>query len=401
MRGNAHPCKDRAAPYEWPFMWEARPLNQPPPSTARRGLNVKPITLLESRKKDLGLDLSDEDLRKMYTAMVRTRKMDDKLNLLQRQGRIGFYLACTGQEAIGVGSAYAMEEDDWFFPHYRDQSIPLLKGIPMQDMVHQCFGNAMDNTKGRQMPVHYSFRSINYYSISSPLGVQIIQAAGAAYAMKYRGTTQVATTYFGDGTSSEGDFHSGMNFAAVTKSPCVFMLENNQYAISVPISKQTGNPNFVDKAIGYGMPGVQVDGNDVLAMYQATKEAIDRARRGEGPTLIEAVTFRMAAHSTSDDPSRYVSEEEYAHWKAKDPIMRFEKYLLKNKIIDEEFITTTAKDAEKEVADAIKGAESVTWHPEADTMFDDIYADLPPMLQEQFKRMQADVAEHGVPGGHH
>ncbi len=362
---------------------------------------MKPTTLLESRKKDLGLDLSHEDLRKMYTTMVRTRKMDDKLNLLQRQGRIGFYLACTGQEAIGVGSAYAMEQDDWFFPHYRDQSIPLLKGIPMEKMTHQCFGNAQDNTKGRQMPVHYSFREINYYSVSSPLAVQIIQAAGAAYAMKYRGTKQVAMTYFGDGSSSEGDFHSGMNFAAVTKSPCIFMLENNQWAISVPTRLQSGNTNFVDKAVGYGMPGVQVDGNDVLAMYQVTKEAIDRARRGEGPTLIEAVTFRMAAHSTSDDPSRYVSEEVFAEWKAKDPILRFEKYLLRNAVIDEAFIDQTAKDAVAEVEAAIKAAESVQWHPEADTMFDDVYADLPPLMQEQLEKMRADVEENGVPGGHH
>ncbi len=361
---------------------------------------MKPITLLESRKKDLGLDLSDEDLRKMYTAMVRTRKMDDKLVLLQRQGRIGFYLACTGQEAIGIGSAYAMEQDDWFFPHYRDQSIPLLKGIPMGDLVHQCFGNAADNVKGRQMPVHYSFRDINYYSISSPLGVQIIQAAGAAYGMKIKGTKQVATVYFGDGSSSEGDFHSGMNFAAVTKSPCIFMLENNQWAISVPVERQTANTNFYEKAAGYGMPGVRVDGNDVLAMYQATKEAIDRARRGEGPTLIEAVTMRMAAHSTSDDPSKYVPEDMYAEWKGKDPILRFEKFLLKGGLIDDDFIATTAKEAEAEVAAALKAAESVQWHPEADTLFDDVYAALPAHLLEQREKMRKDVDEHGVPGGH-
>ncbi len=361
----------------------------------------KPMTILESRKQDLGLDLSDDDLRKMYTTMVRTRKMDDKLNLLQRQGRIGFYLACTGQEAIGVGSAYAMEQDDWFFPHYRDQSIPLLKGIEMERMVHQCFGNAVDNTKGRQMPVHYSFREINYYSISSPLGVQIIQAAGAAYAMKYKQTGQVAMTYFGDGTASEGDFHSGMNFAAVTKSPCIFMLENNQWAISVPLEKQHGNTNLFEKGPSYGMPGVRVDGNDVLAMYQATKEAIDRARRGEGPTLIEAVTYRRAAHSTSDDPTRYCPPEELAEAEKKDPIMRFEKYLKKRDLIDDDFIAKTAKDAEKEVADAIKAAEAETWHPEADTLFEDVYADLPPLMQEQLERMRRDVDENGIPGGHH
>ncbi len=362
---------------------------------------TRPLTLLESRKKDLGLDLSEEDLRRLYTTMVRTRKMDDKLVLLQRQGRIGFYLACTGQEATHVGAAFALEQDDWVFAHYRDQGIPLLKGIEMERMVHQCFGNVRDNTKGRQMPVHYSFKEINFVSISSPLAVQIIQAAGTAYAMKVKGRKDVVLTSFGDGSSSEGDFHSGMNFAAVRKAPCIFLLENNQYAISVPLDHQTASDGFAVKAEGYGMPGVQVDGNDVLAMYQAVKEAVDRARRGEGPTLIEAVSFRMAAHSTSDDPSRYVPEEEYAEWKAKDPILRFEKYLLKQGVIDEDFIQSTAKAAEGEVDAAVKAAEAEQWHPEADTLFDDVYAELPPHLLEQRERMRRDVEENGMPGGHH
>lgn len=360
----------------------------------------KPLSLLESRKQDLGLDLSDDDLRKMYTTMVRTRKMDEKFVLLQRQGRIGFYLACLGQEATHIGAAYAMEDDDWFFPHYRDQGIPLLKGIPMVKMAHQCFGNVEDNTKGRQMPVHYSFRDINYYSISSPLGVQIIQAAGAAYAQKQQGTKQVSMVFFGDGTSSEGDFHSGMNFAAVQKAPCIFMLENNQWAISVPSSKQSASESYAIKAKAYGMPGVQVDGNDVLAVYQVTKEAIERARAGEGPTLIEAVSYRRAAHSTSDDPSRYCPPEELAEWEKKDPVHRFEKYLKKKGIIDDNFIQAVATEAEKEVSDAIKAAESVQWHPEADTMFDDVFADLPPHLIEQREQMRADIEENGMPEGH-
>ncbi len=360
----------------------------------------KPLTLLESRKKDLGLDLSAEDLRKMYTTMVRTRKMDEKFVILQRQGRIGFYLACLGQEATHIGAAYAMEEDDWFFPHYRDQGIPLLKGIPMEKMAHQCFGNVNDNTKGRQMPVHYSFRDINYYSISSPLGVQIIQAAGAAYGQKQRGTKQVSMVFFGDGTSSEGDFHSGMNFAAVTKSPCIFMLENNQWAISVPTSKQSASESFAIKAKAYGMPGVQVDGNDVLAVYQVTKEAIERARAGEGPTLIEAVSYRRSAHSTSDDPTRYVPDEELEAWVKKDPVHRFEKYLLREGVIDKDFIATTATEAEAEVSAAIKAAEQAQWHPDADTLFDDVFAELPPHLLEQREKMRADLAEHGMPEGH-
>lgn len=361
---------------------------------------MKPLTLLESRKKDLGLDLSKDDLLKLYTTMIRVRKMDEKLVLLQRQGRIGFYLACRGQEATAIGAAFAMEADDWFFAHYRDQGIPLLKGVSMEAMVHQCFGNASDNSKGRQMPVHYTFKDINYFSVSSPLGVQIIQAAGAAYAMKQQGTQNVVMTNFGDGTSSEGDFHSGMNFAAVTKSPCIFVLENNQWAISVPTSKQSASETFADKAVAYGMPGVRVDGNDVLAMYQVTKEAIDRARRGEGPTLIEAVSFRMSAHSTSDDPSRYVPEEEFKAWEKKDPVLRFEKYLKGLGHIDQEFMDKTAADAEKEVAEALKAAEGVQWHPEADTLFDDVYAELPDHLLEQREQMRRELDEHGMPEGH-
>ncbi len=361
---------------------------------------TKPLMLLESRKKDLGLDLSDDDLVKMYVTMVRTRKFDDKFILLQRQGRIGFYLAATGQESGHVGAAYALEDDDWIVPHYRDQGIPLLKGITMEAMAHQCFGNAQDNTKGRQMPVHYSFRDINFYSISSPLGVQIIQAAGMAWAQKYRGTKQVSMVFFGDGSSSEGDFHSGMNFAAVQKAPCIFILENNQWAISVPTAKQSASETFADKAVAYGMPGIRVDGNDVLAVYKACKDAVDHARAGKGPTLIELVTYRRAAHSTSDDPSRYCPPEELAEWEKKDPITRFEKYLLKKEIIDEDFIAKTAKDAEAEVTAAIKAAEKAQWNPDPDTLFEDVFAETHPALEEQRAQMHREIDEYGMPEGH-
>ncbi len=360
----------------------------------------KPLTLLESRKKDLGLDLSDSDLRDLYQTMVRIRVLDEKLVLKQRQGRIGFYLTCLGQEACHIGAAFALEPEDWIFPHYRDGGIPLLRGITMQQMVHQVYGNSEDVTKGRQMPVHYSFKDINFFSISSPLGTQIVQAAGAAYGMKVKGTNQVAMTSFGDGSSSEIDFHSGMNMAAVTKSPCIFLLENNQWAISVPTSKQSASETYAIKADAYGMPGVQVDGNDVLAVYAATKEAVERARRGEGPTLIEAVTFRMGAHSTSDDPSRYCPPEEFEAWAKKDPVDRFEKYLLKQKIADKEWFASVRKEAEEEAVAAIANAEKVAAHPPVDSMFDDVYESLPAILDDQREEMRADYEEHGIPGGH-
>jgi pyruvate dehydrogenase E1 component alpha subunit len=381
-------------------MQAAAPLNRLPASLATRPMADKPLTLLESKKKDLDLDLSDTDLRKLYTTMVRVRKMDEKLILLQRQGRIGFYLSCLGQEACHIGAAYALNEDDWIFPHYRNPGTPLLRGVSMLRMVNQCFGNAADEIKGRQMPVHYSFQDINFFSISSPLGTQIVQAAGAAYAMKLKQAKQVAMTSFGDGSSSEIDFHSGMNFAAVTKSPCIFMLENNQWAISVPTSKQSASETYAIKAAAYGMPGIQVDGNDILAVYKVTKEAVDRARRGEGPTLIELVTFRMGAHSTSDDPSRYCPPEQLKTWAEKDPVKRFEAYLLKNKVLTQAEMDRLAKAAEEEVAAAIKEAEANGPHPPVETMFDDVYEEVPELLKPQRDELLKDYKEHGIPGAH-
>jgi TPP-dependent pyruvate/acetoin dehydrogenase alpha subunit len=364
-------------------------------------LDGKPLTILESKKKsDLELDLSEADLRHLYTTMVRVRKMDEKLILLQRQGRIGFYLSCLGQEACHIGAAYALNEDDWIYPHYRNPGTPLLRGVSMLRMVNQCFGNAADEIKGRQMPVHYSFKDINFFSISSPLGTQIVQATGTAYAMKLKGTKQVAMTSFGDGSSSEIDFHSGMNFAAVTKAPCIFMLENNQYAISVPTAKQSASESYAIKAAAYGMPGIQVDGNDILAVYKVTKEAVERARNGEGPTLIELVTFRMGAHSTSDDPSRYCPPELFKEWAAKDPLKRFEAFLLKTKVIDAGVVEKTAAEAVAEVEAAIKGAEKNGPHPDVETMFDDVYEHLPDLLKDQKEQMMRDYKEHGIPGAH-
>jgi pyruvate dehydrogenase E1 component alpha subunit len=371
----------------------------PEKNPGKEASKAAPLSLLESKRKG-DLDLSDADLRNLYTTMVRVRKMDEKLILLQRQGRIGFYLSCLGQEACHIGAAYALNEDDWIFPHYRNPGTPLLRGVSMERMVNQCFGNAADEIKGRQMPVHYSFKDINFFSISSPLGTQIVQAAGAAYAMKMKGSKQVAMTSFGDGSSSEIDFHSGMNFAAVTKAPCIFMLENNGYAISVPLNKQSASETFAVKAAAYGMPGVQVDGNDILAVYKVTKDAVDRARRGEGPTLIELVTFRMAAHSTSDDPSRYCPPELLKEWAAKDPLKRFEAFLAKNKILSQKDMEAIAKSAEEEVAAAIKAAEKNEAMPPPESMFGDVYEEMSEIQKEQLESMMRDFKEHGVPGAH-
>lgn len=385
--------------HEQLFMHPPNLLNNHGGSRHPRPMPDKPLTLLDSKKKS-DLDLSDTDLKKLYTTMVRVRKMDEKLILLQRQGRIGFYLSCLGQEACHIGAAYALNDDDWIFPHYRNPGTPLLRGVSMLRIANQCFGNAADEIKGRQMPVHYSFKDINFFSISSPLGPQIVQAAGAAYAMKLRGTKQVAMTSFGDGSSSEGDFHAGMNMAAVTKAPCIFLLENNGWAISVPNEKQSASESYAIKAAAYGMPGIQVDGNDILAVYKVTQEAVERARSGEGPTLIELVTFRMAAHSTSDDPTRYCPPELFKEWAAKDPLKRFEAYLIKNKVIDQKFADICAADATAEIDDAIRTAEKNGPHPPVETMFDDVYEHVPEHVEAQREQMMRDYKEHGIPGAH-
>jgi pyruvate dehydrogenase E1 component alpha subunit len=343
-------------------------------------------------KRPADLDLSDADLMAMYTHMIRVRVLDQRMTNLQRQGRIGFYLAGTGQEATQIGIAYALEPTDWMFPHYRDPGSALVRGISVQDMVHQCFGNAMDQIKGRQMPVHYSFRDHNYFSISSPLATQVPHAVGAAWAMKIKGDKKVALTSFGDGSSSEGDFHVAMNFAGVYKVPCVFILENNQWAISVPLKFQTASETFAQKAEAYGFEGVRVDGNDVLAVYKATKQAVDKARAGKGPTLIECYTYRMTSHSTSDEATRYQPKEEVAAWKKRDPIVRFEAFLKSLKLLDDKTITKIAEDAEAEVTAAIKIAEAEGLPP-APSIFDDVFEAPTPRLERQRQQLKDEMED--------
>ncbi|MBY0372157.1 thiamine pyrophosphate-dependent dehydrogenase E1 component subunit alpha, partial [bacterium] len=273
--------------------------------------------------------IAKELLLKMYRNMALTRAFDERGMMLQRQGRIGFYVPSFGQEAIQTGTAAALEDQDWVFPSYREPGVFHYRGASMEAMLCNLWGNSGDTAKGRQMPVHYSFPEKRLFSVSSPIATQVIQAVGASIAGKKK--KEVAITYFGDGATSENDFHTGMTFAGVYKAPTIFICTNNQYAISVPLSRQCATPNLVQKAQGYGMPGAAVDGNDVLAVYAAAKEAVERARRGEGPSFIECVTLRMGPHSSSDDPTRYRDEALYQAWKKRDPIERFRQYLTEKK----------------------------------------------------------------------
>lgn len=328
------------------------------------------------------------DLEKLYRTMVQVRLVDERGLMLQRQGRIAFYISSRGEEATHVGSCYALEPQDWIFPQYREPGAAFLRGFPIQRYFDQLFGNADDWTKGRQMPNHYGDPSIHYVQISSPLGTQIPQAAGAAYAAKIKGDPVVALTYFGEGTTSEGDFHMGMNFAAVYKAPCIFFCRNNGYAISTPLRWQTASDGFAVKAVAYGMPGIKVDGNDILAIVVATREARERAMRGEGPTLIEAVTYRRGAHSTSDDPTGYRSREEEEMWDAKCPIRRLRLYLTAKGWWDDAREEALQNELKEQIVAAVKQAESRPM-PETDTLFDDVYEALPWHLQEQREELRA------------
>lgn len=248
------------------------------------------------------LTLADPALLALYRWMVLERLLDERMITLQRQGRIGFYVGSIGEEATVFGTAAAMAPQDWIFPSYREHGAAFLRGLPLATFMCGLFGNAGDAVKGRQMPCHESWAPGHFVSISSPIATQVPQAVGAAWAARIQGHDMVPLCFFGDGSTSANDFHTGLNFAAVQRLPVVFACRNNGWAISVPREAQTASETIAQKAIGYGMRGERVDGNDLLAVYNATRRARARAAAGEGPTLLECVTYRMEGHSTSDDP---------------------------------------------------------------------------------------------------
>jgi 2-oxoisovalerate dehydrogenase E1 component alpha subunit len=332
--------------------------------------------------------LSVELLVGMYRSMVQTRLLDERMINLQRQGRIGFYVPSTGEEASQVGSALAFEEQDWVYPSYRVPGLFLQRGVPIERMVANCFGNDADLCHGRQMPVHYAFKDQNIVSISSPIGTHIVQGTGTAMAQKLKGTSGVTAVMFGDGGTSSNDFHSGMNLAGVTRAPVVFICTNNQWAISVPQEKQTASENFAVKAKAYGMPGVRVDGNDVLAVYKATKDAVDYARAGKGPTLLELVTYRRGPHSSSDDPTRYRGNQA-DQWLDKDPILRFRKYLENQDLWSEVQENALVEELKAGINDSVKVAEKAP-QPTLETLFTDVFEKVPPHLREQYETLVHD-----------
>lgn len=327
-------------------------------------------------------------LRELHRSMLRVRVLDEKMLHLQRQGRIGFYAESHGQEAAVIGGVAALEARDYVVPAHREIGAALYRGLTVGKVVAQLFGNADDIGRGRQMPIHQSApRALNFIPPSSCVATQLPHAAGIAWAAKMRKDPIAVLAYLGEGATSAEDFHSGVNFAAVYKVPCVFLCENNQWAISTPASRQTASKTFAIKALAYGMPGVRVDGNDVLAVYAAVSEAVARAREGGGPTLIEAVTYRVHAHSTSDDPHRYRSEADEAAWTDKDPLRRFGTWLAATGVLDTAGAAAQRAEIEAEIAAAV-GAQENVGPPPLRSLIENVFARPPATLEEQLAELE-------------
>ncbi|MBI4510213.1 MAG: pyruvate dehydrogenase (acetyl-transferring) E1 component subunit alpha [Deltaproteobacteria bacterium] len=326
-------------------------------------------------------DIPEADLRRLYRQLLLIRVLDERMLRLQRQGRLGFYMTAMGEEATHL-AVYALRPTDWIFPSYREPGAAFFRGYTLREYICQLYGNAEDPVKGRQMPVHHSVRRVNFVSVSSPVGTQIPQAVGMAMAAKCSGKDDVAICYFGEGATSTGDFHVGMNFAGVFKAPVIFFCRNNGWAISTSRDKQTAAKTFAIKAAAYGFPGIRVDGNDILAIIQAAGEAAARGRAGDGPTMIEALTYRRGAHSSSDDPSVYRDPNEPKQWEAKDPIERFRRYLAKSGLWTEAWETELREEIDAEIADAHDYAQALG-APPVESLFEDVYEQIPKHLVEQ------------------
>ncbi|WP_370463743.1 3-methyl-2-oxobutanoate dehydrogenase (2-methylpropanoyl-transferring) subunit alpha [Novosphingobium aureum] len=333
--------------------------------------------------------LDPETLRRMLRTMALTRAFDDRMYRGQRQGKTSFYMKSTGEEAISVAGAFALAADDMVFPSYRQQGILIARGYPLEEMINQIYSNRGDRLKGRQLPIMYSARDYGFFTISGNLATQFPQAVGWAMASAIKGDTRIATSFVGEGSSAEGDFHAAMTFAAVYNAPVVLNVVNNQWAIS-SYSGFAGaeRTTFAARAAGYGVAGLRVDGNDTLAVYAAMRWAANRARANGGPTLIEYFTYRAEGHSTSDDPSAYRSAQEREEWPLGDPIMRLANHLIALGEWSEEQQSEMDREVAEEVRTATKQAErngvlGHGFHHPFHTMFEDVFEELPWNLEEQ------------------
>ncbi|MDT9725048.1 pyruvate dehydrogenase (acetyl-transferring) E1 component subunit alpha [Xylanibacillus composti] len=339
---------------------------------------VEALSILSPEGKllqpDLLPQLSDEQLRELMRRMVFTRVWDQRAISLSRQGRLGFYAPVSGQEATMVASEFALRQDDFICPGYRDMPQLVWHGLPM----YQAFLYSRGHQQGGRIP-----EDVNVLMPQIIIGAQIVQAAGVAMGLKKRGTDRVAITYTGDGGSSQGDFYEGMNFAGAFKLPVIFVVQNNGYAISTPFSKQTASESIAHKAVAAGIHGVQVDGMDAMAVYKAVQDAAERGRKGEGATLIEAITYRFGPHSMSgDDPSKYRTKEEQGEWEERDPLVRMRKFLESKNLWSEEDEAKVTEEAKNTVAEQIKKAESVE-KMTIPGLIDSMFEQTPPYLEQQ------------------
>jgi len=346
--------------------------------------------------------LAPETLLGMLRAMALTRAFDDRLYRAQRQGKTSFYMKCLGEEATSVAAAHALDYDDMCFPSYRQQGLLIARNWSIVDMINQIYSNTADRLKGRQLPIMYSARDANFFSISGNLTTQCPQAVGWAMASAARGDTRIAAAWCGEGATAEGDFHSALTFASVYRAPVILNVINNQWAIS-SFSGFAGAEatTFAARAIGYGIAGLRVDGNDALAVYAATRWAADRARGNHGPTLIEHFTYRAEGHSTSDDPSKYRSAEESSKWPLGDPIARLKQHVVALGIWDDERHAAMDREVAEQVRTAQREAEKNGVLQDGlkqpfDSMFEDVFEEMPWHLSEQSAEMLAERKAAGI-----
>lgn len=330
--------------------------------------------MAENRHQALGL--SDENVLEMFRTMLMARRIDERMWLLNRAGKIPFVISCQGQEAAQVGAAFALDrEKDYVLPYYRDMGVVLTFGMTATELMLSGFAKAGDpNSGGRQMPGHFGQKKNRIVTGSSPVTTQVPHAVGVALGGRLEGKDLVTFVTFGEGSSNQGDFHEGANYAAVHKLPVIFMCENNKYAISVPYEKQVACEKISDRALGYGMPGITIDGNDPLEVYAAVKEAADRGRRGEGPTLVEAISYRLTPHSSDDDDRAYRERDEVDAAKAKDPIISFAAYLKEVGVLTDEKEKEMNDEIAKEVNEATEYAENAPY-ADAESALKHVYAE--------------------------
>jgi 2-oxoisovalerate dehydrogenase E1 component alpha subunit len=349
-------------------------------------------------------EIDKETAQRLYSTMRFIRLLDERMQAAQRQGRVSFYMQCLGEEAAITASTAALKQDDMIMAQYREQAAIAYRGFTLEQFMNQLFSNEHDLGKGRQMPVHYGSRELHYMTISSPLGTQIPQATGYAYGQKLKHIDKesgklaseidnVTICYFGEGAASEGDFHAGLNMAAVHEAPVIFFARNNGYAISTPADEQFKGDGIASRGVGYGIKTIRVDGADALAVYAATQAARKIASENGEPVLIESIAYRLGAHSTSDDPSGYRSKEEEAQFKASCPIERFKKWMLKQGWLDEKEDEEAKDKIREDILAAVKLAEKVQ-KPALEELVSDVY-DMPiPSLQKQYEELKEHIKQH-------